>query len=116
MYDTYHAGCKVGYRTIRSIQLITAVIYLHARTHFIERVQPRQPPPTPPPFYYQYSETADGIRESYKDVPCKVVDCSKSDLETFAEICDFVEEVAAKREDGLGPEGMKALKEMVRVR
>lgn len=60
----------------------------------------------------QYSETADGIRESYKDVPCKVVDCSKSDLETFAEICDFVEEVAAKREDGLGPEGMKALKEM----
>lgn len=63
----------------------------------------------------QYNETADGIQEAYDGVPCKVVDSSKSDLETFAEICDFAEVVAAQKAEKLGPEGMRALKEQVRA-
>lgn len=42
------------------------------------------------------------------------MDCSKSDLETFDDICGFVEEVAARKAEALGPERMRALKEMVR--
>lgn len=61
----------------------------------------------------QYADTSEGIREAYADVPCKVVDCSQSDLETFAEVCDFVEEVGAKKAEKLGLEGMRALLEMV---
>lgn len=63
---------------------------------------------------YQYKETADGIRDAYRTVPCKVVDSSSSDLETFVEICDFVEEIAAQKVVELGPEGVRALREMVR--
>lgn len=62
---------------------------------------------------WQYADTSEGIREAYADVPCKVVDCSQSDLETFAEVCDFVEEVGAKKAEKLGPEGMRALLEVV---
>lgn len=61
----------------------------------------------------QYAETSEGIKGAYADVPCKVVDCSQSDLETFAEVCDFVEEVGAKKAERLGPEGMRALSESV---
>ncbi|CAN0260460.1 unnamed protein product [Ascophyllum nodosum] len=60
----------------------------------------------------QYKETADGIMDAYKGVPYKVVDSSLSDLETFDEICDFVEEVAAKKAEALGPDGVRALREM----
>lgn len=63
----------------------------------------------------QYADTSEGIRDAYADVPCKVVDCSQSDLETFAEVCDFVEEVGAKKAERLGAEGMRALLEMVSV-
>ena len=51
--------------------------------------------------------------DAYKGVPYKVVDSSLSDLETFDEICDFVEEVAAKKAEALGPDGVRALREMV---
>lgn len=61
----------------------------------------------------QYADTSEGIREAYEDVPRKVVDSSKSDLDTFAEVCDFVEEVAKAKAERLGPEGMRELLEMV---
>lgn len=61
----------------------------------------------------QYADTSEGIREAYEDVPRKVVDSSKSDLDTFAEVCDFVEEVAKAKAERLGPEGMQELLEMV---
>lgn len=61
----------------------------------------------------QYHETADGIKEAFPHVPCKVVDSSTSDLETFDEICKFAEAVAAEKAEKLGPEGIRALKEMV---
>lgn len=41
------------------------------------------------------------------------MDSSSSDLETFEEICDFVEEIAAKKAAMLGPEGVRSLREMV---
>ncbi len=47
-------------------------------------------------------------------MPCKVVDCSRSDLESFAAVCDFAEEVGREKAERLGPEGMQALREMVR--
>lgn len=52
--------------------------------------------------------------EAFEGVPCKIVDSSRSDLETFEAICDFAEEVARMKEVALGPEGMRALKEIVR--
>ncbi|CBN74091.1 Adenylate kinase family protein [Ectocarpus siliculosus] len=64
----------------------------------------------------QYAETSEGIREAYEDVPRKVVDSSKSDLDTFAEVCDFVEEVAKAKAERLGPEGMREILEMGDIR
>lgn len=51
--------------------------------------------------------------EAYSDVPIKIVDSSRSDLETFEAICDFAEEVARGKEAKLGAEGMRAIREMV---
>lgn len=62
----------------------------------------------------QYNETATGILDAYSEVPHRVVDCSRSDLETFDAICEFVEEVAKRKASALGPEGMRAFKEAVR--
>ena len=107
-----HAACKyfLHFKTTHSTELTPDVFCNNSKEN-----STTSPTNCPLLSFSQYSETADGIRESYAGVPCKVVDCSKSDLETFAEICEFVEEVAAKMEEGLGAEGMKAIKEMVRM-
>ncbi|CAB1105578.1 unnamed protein product [Ectocarpus sp. CCAP 1310/34] len=67
-------------------------------------------------YHPKYAETSEGIREAYKDVPSKVVDSSKSDLDTFAEVCDFVEEVAKAKAERLGPGGMREILEMGDIR
>lgn len=70
---------------------------------------------TNPDWLGQYDETADGIRAAYEGVPLKVVDSSRSDLETFEAVCDFAEEVGRQKEERLGESGMRAFREMVRI-
>jgi hypothetical protein len=49
----------------------------------------------------------------YSDVPVAFVNSARSDLETFAEVCDFVETVAADKLAAMGEDALTALADQV---
>jgi hypothetical protein len=61
----------------------------------------------------QYHATIKETLAVYSDVPTAFVNSARSDLETFAEVCDFVEAVAAEKYAAMGEDALTALAEQV---
>ncbi|CAM9242463.1 unnamed protein product [Discosporangium mesarthrocarpum] len=60
----------------------------------------------------QYNQSIGGMLEKYPEVPQKVFDTSRSDLDTFEAVCDFIEEVAVEKAKHMGPNWREALNNM----
>eukprot|EP00611_Tribonema_gayanum_P019269 TRINITY_DN3302_c0_g2_i1.p1 TRINITY_DN3302_c0_g2~~TRINITY_DN3302_c0_g2_i1.p1 ORF type:complete len:711 (+),score=209.74 TRINITY_DN3302_c0_g2_i1:2723-4855(+) len=55
----------------------------------------------------QHHATMQRTLAEFKGVPTAQIDSARSDLDTFADVCDFVEAVAARKLEALGEEGLR---------
>ncbi|CAM9568541.1 unnamed protein product [Chrysoparadoxa australica] len=58
----------------------------------------------------QFREEEQRLREAYPEVPVATINSARNEIETFQEICDFVDSVAAKKIETLGTAWLEARK------